>query len=740
MSYIGAPYNFVPLPGNAIEANLPPNASLYQEGLCSGYIDCTLTTLTPLYIRSSLTQLEYEEAVEQERGKDQEERKAKPKTAFFSPGGDLRIPGSSLRGMIRTLVEIVANSYVEDVSRGRLFFRGVGGQVAQSMVGLYRKRMVLEGDLRTIQVGYMVKQGSAYSIYPAKILPTYETDFFRVQNGTLSRLFNHTSGPPQWRREKVWYLPPSSSEDRVVKQVQLQENFTPGSADIGWLKGWVIASGYIPKKNKNWLITEPDFTQKPLLVLDEDLLSYRDSGGITPANRWLSVLPEKTDFENALPCFYVKEDTKVTFGHTAYFRLPYDTTPYQAVPEELRNREKNLDLVSSLFGTAAGERNGAAGRVFFEDAFLTSPNTSEQSLWATVETPLILSNPKPTTFQHYLEQPNSARQTNEIERKRNLKHWGSDTVQIRGYKLYWHRRENEQDTYWINTGTIKDKDTQHTSIRPIKSEVSFKLRLRYENLNPVELGVLLTVLQLPDNCAHKLGMGKPLGMGSIRLSNFEVCVINRRERYRKLFTSDNSGWEIQTRLLSSNELQEYKKKFAGWVLNKKCEPDELWRNPRMQELQALLTFEGKPHFKDTRYMEIEHREEGNQGWKINEYKDRPLLPYPTRIINRVTGKVESAVTNILPRESTNKPTPPFLGVPAAITGNPQIQQLLVEINQTTGSAIRSLANGWWGQARSQPREVRTLLATTIKKKLVEAGILEKWQDRPWVQEIIAGAE
>src|SRR5579871_4122049 len=80
-----APYNFVPLPDQARVADAsPPPANMYHPERLSGYIDCTITPLTPLYIRSTLTQEEYTARAQRQRNNLPEERThAKPD--FFSP-------------------------------------------------------------------------------------------------------------------------------------------------------------------------------------------------------------------------------------------------------------------------------------------------------------------------------------------------------------------------------------------------------------------------------------------------------------------------------------------------------------------------------------------------------------------------------------------------------------------------------------------------------------------------------
>ena len=57
-------------------------------------------------------------------------KRRKQNPDFFSPGGIPRIPGSSLRGMIRNLVEIVSYSKMEFAEDKNLFYRFIGDKLS----------------------------------------------------------------------------------------------------------------------------------------------------------------------------------------------------------------------------------------------------------------------------------------------------------------------------------------------------------------------------------------------------------------------------------------------------------------------------------------------------------------------------------------------------------------------------------------------------------------------------------
>lgn len=635
-----APYNFVALPDKVkIAPQKPPTFDVYHSDKLSGYFECTLKTKTPLYIRNTLTEEMYLEREEGQTLDDEAEAN------FFQPGGKVRLPGSSLRGMIRTLVEIMSNAQFLNYSDAQLFYRAVGGRTAQTIVQKYRNRLTHTGQ-NAAQGGYMVKENGIYYIYPAEALGGYTfyqifTD--RANAVVRSEYTKRIRGKehPEWGRKEIWFkLPPTSRGTKpLIQEIKGKNEPKPGD---GWYAGWAIISGAIPGKKRSWIIpARPNNSQQtPIEVPIEDIQAYRDGGGITPEikDKDFSILPEA---DEEWPCFFIewidlKGQRRVSFGHTGYFRLPYENQPSNLLKTQLPGLpETELDLAQAIFGTAAGHKAGKAGRVYFEDAF----PEGEANLETTEPvSPKILSGPKATTFQHYLDQSEAENYSSSVERMRNLSFWDSPGAQIRGYKLYWHQnnpnwQETDQDR--INSAT-----TQYTKIKPLAAGNTFKFRVRFDNLSEIELGALAAALQLPKGCAHKLGMGKPLGLGSVEV-DAKLVIIDRFSRYSSLFDKLNQNGEANWQTGIGNQVKDivfYQNKFANWLDKGKTLTD-LWNEPnaRWQDLKALLSFENGLLAIQTSYMKIED-ENG-----VNEYKERPILPRAFRIWQAAQSNPEVAV-------------------------------------------------------------------------------------------------
>jgi len=574
--YVGAPYNFIPLNKIVVPGEELLDFARYQPDRYTGYLDCTLKTLTPLYIRDTLNKDELERKLESNKNPN-----------FFGPGGRLRIPGSSLRGMVRNLVEITSWSKFQNYDdRKILFYRGLAD--TSSLQAEYKKNMSFEitkGEKPryNFKAGYIHKSGIKYYIIPASVID------------------GKTCNPVMKDPKKT--LPEFSYYE--------QDN------------GYLVVSGNMFNKKHNWLINMPDYEATLIELREEDIENYQsdvnrytakikdERGQSIPDGqrydgdlfRMLRVSGEK----NLVPCFYVQwidsqGQKSVSFGHTGYFRLAYKKT----IGEHITQHPKvECDIAEMIFGKV-GE---FATRVFFEDALLEEEK-GDECLEET--SPKILSGPKPTTFQHYLDPDDSDAKI--------PRHWNDSTL-IRGYKMYWHRKNPN----WREKQIVRD--TQHTIIKPVKEETKFTFRIRFENLTTIELGALLFALQLREGCCHKLGMGKPLGLGSVEITT-KLIISNREERYQSLFSDES--WVLAEEVQDTSS---FKKEFEKYILEKIQEErqgaKDLWETPRLQELRAMLDWKNVKQEKwldRTRYMELKHSV--NQ----NEFKARRVLPQPTKIV------------------------------------------------------------------------------------------------------------
>ncbi|MEG3892175.1 TIGR03986 family CRISPR-associated RAMP protein [Microcoleus sp. Z1_A1] len=680
-----APYNFVELPDKVVEAEVPlPDGDRYHPDYHTGRIECTLTTESPLYIRCGMTPanfIKYSEIpekylkppkdVREKQKKQWEEDKkqweAERKTVlapFFTYRTDLipSVPGSSLRGMLRTLVEIVSFSKLDRVSdEHRLFFRAVAANKTKESWGEeYNKYVAPE----KIKAGYIKKDSEGWYIQPANTEQGATFCWVRETSLNLPKFknFNDDKYEPQY--VSVSYRSVAVDNTDRAKRLFAHNVELP---DTHPKKGVLVTSGNMkqgnepsPRRNHcvvfECLVFEASSTSPKLRLNEKAIEHYRnaltDFQKESPFDKDWGVLKEK---ENA-PIFYCLPEKGKNivcfFGQSPNFRIPYSpegnghaTTVVDFLPKDLR-KLASIDIAEAIFGWVKKETKDEklpkdfdkqrAGRVFVTDALYQS---SQNSIWYESEplTPQILSEPKPSYFPHYLVQPNVD--------KSELKHYASQPVietVIRGHKLYWHK--GSAPDFKLPTpkkviGSPKQvSDTQTTLIKPINKGVSFKFYIHFENLSKVELGALLWVLDIAqeDRYRLKLGMGKPLGLGAVKIEH-KLYVSDHKKRYTQLFSDSSNKWETAESLENDPY---YKQCFENYMLEQLKQTGKFDELGRIQILLAMLSWPGPQDVELTsRYMEIERditkshigKRVKSTDKTVNEYKERPVLPTPLQV-------------------------------------------------------------------------------------------------------------
>lgn len=595
-----APYNFVPLPEKVVlavgEAKDLPDHDTYadEKYLHTGYFAVKLTTRSPLYVRCPLRREEFDL---EEQDKDRNGREINKQTRFsdrikntphFFYTRDAKqpvIPGSSLRGMLRNLLEIVSYSKMQGIqNKPNIFYRAVAADRYDPLTRIYKE------TIRKVETGYLLKKDGDWYVQPAK-RPDMDSDlkeqsFLKVKESEILAgnvpgflRFNHQEYIPQYHRVSFDALICYNDEQRAYVTVT-----SIGSADAGYKHlGVLVCSGNMLTGNegseslrkRHTLVLEADKKQLPIKISQQTITDYQDA---------LTLFQQEAPFDKTMGClregnpiFYIRDHEEVVFfGHTPNFRLPAvfkskkkANTPLDFVPEQL-NRPEDIGYAEALFGHTLTRRDldnmkkrklpipeqgsktlACASRISVTDAILTEAPTG---LWFSggPVTPTILATPKPTPFQHYLVQTSNS--------KPAMKHYGSSTPEetvIRGHKLYWHQgnRKVEDLKPEPNSpnvdghGKIDPTSTQHTQFKPVNSGVTFTFYVHFENLSDDELGALCwTLYPLGDEgimqdesrgYCHSLGMGKPLGMGAVIL-NATLHLSDRRLRYSSLF--EGNGW------------------------------------------------------------------------------------------------------------------------------------------------------------------------------------------------------
>lgn len=613
-----APYNFIPLNEKVItvEESEIPAFNTYKG--YDGYLDLEITAQSPIYIRRNLKPEELKK--EEKFGHNNKSNEAiefkNSLSGFNRPANAAyRIPGSSLRGMVRTMYEVVTYSKMTMLDDHKLYYRSFAdasselqkeysSRMIDNVRGAYRAK-VSAGFLRKVRQDYEISEASSFhrveeSLVLAKGIISEKMKFNRNYNDLIKRSYFKIVC---FKADKETNHQHSEGQLFYSKVTEITKFTEP--IPEGYHKGWLVLTGWVPSrregKHMHWVISEP--TTNKYTVPRDLVEDYRKD-----VNRKGTNLLEKTDREQ-IPCFYIIENSQVkAFGHTGMFRMVYDKSTGDLRPQA--HKSNDLDMTEAVFGRIT-DKDIRPGRVFFEDALCIEARETEAAQY-----PKILSGPKPSTFQHYLQQANN--QIRLIKGKPvGLKNYNSDGARLAGHKFYWHRN---RDNWIAEDQEVRQHRTQYTRIHPLDTGSVFGGRIRFMNLSPEELGALLFVLNLPDGCCHKLGMAKPLGLGSVRIKA-SLCLIDRNKRYTDLLSLG----------IQEDDGAAFVQAFVDMLRTKlKMNQDNPWNSDRLKELKRMLDFTHKPHHDKTRYMEIERgKAPGIKG--DNEYKNRPILKKPSQI-------------------------------------------------------------------------------------------------------------
>ncbi|RCK78249.1 MAG: DUF324 domain-containing protein [Candidatus Ozemobacter sibiricus] len=685
-----APYNFIRLPRKVFwvtegiataHGPLKPweHHDEFLPGTHSGWIDLEITALTPLFIRGPVARRAH--------GWDAREARLRGEP-FLDSSGRPVIPGSSLRGMIRTLVEILGFARVQPVTRQKPFFRTVD---VSRLGRAYRQRMV-QGATKP-QGGYLERRGSDWCIAPCQVA--------RVERTLLEKMgvtFSDRNYKPSWKfqHRKVWV----KVERNVVETLSFNQRREPG-----WSEGTLVLTGNSPRKKHEFVFYgQPG---EPVAIPETLWERFHDDDQITqwqqqafPRNEPKGAhRPAAGALREGEPVFFLCRPDEVDpeanphglvfFGRAQMFRLPYDCSPYDLLPEE--HKAAGLDLAEAMFGRVAGQKTDGPtlkGRVVFADAVAIGDHRE----WLDpVLVPNILSSPKPTCFPHYLVQDSSAPD----QLRTYLR---EDGAEVRGHKLYWHRSlpagqvaAADQQALLKDLSSNCPQNTQHCLMRPVKKDVRFRGRIRFSNLTDLELGALLAAVRLPPECAHKIGMAKPLGFGSIRVTP-TLTLIDRSRRYE--------AWNDEG--AKSADPQSFIERFAEAMLahaRKAGEPmvpekRGLESIERLSDLYLMLNWQSRPAWEKTATMPLQ------------EFRERKVLPSPLMVATekpRCPQPPPSLPTPAREPPSSMRSPPPV---------QPQKQVSQLQKGKTIKGQLQRDAQGQWVSVF--PSETTSAIITNAK--------------------------
>lgn len=534
------PYNFVPLSGDApkrLDFSTTDNMESDNQELLTGKIEYTIETLTPLFIPNTSNDKAFDVHAQKEDGKSyhhsydffsyddisEDYGKKYHENDYHQPV----IPGSEIRGAVRSVFETFTNSCLSSVDTD---------------VKLSKRTP------ETFKAGVLVREGEIYNLYPA-IDCIYRCD--EIPSNKWGKKYyknvkdeNGNSVPDGHR---IYFSKINRGQAKPIAEgLTLHKGETEGylmkgeaGPDMGNNKKAEKHNAHIFEKNSkpcvSWNVTEYKDTEARLNAI---IKIYQDNAGSKIyeeyENTWKAF---KKGMVDAIPVYYSAIDSIYYLSPACITREVYKAT----MSELLGNHKpcvssKELCPACALFGTVQSELK-VASKIRFSDAYVGKVKNNKD-YYLDIVSIQELSAPKLSSTEFYLKRPQATGVMNWTYDYYVVRKNGGDveaklyTPTIAGRKFYWH--SNNLGDKVINDAKMKpDKEEnkvinteRNRTIRPVKSGEIFQGELYFEGITHEQLQQLVAIMNLSsyntkdDSSARyaiKLGSAKPLGLGSVSL-------------------------------------------------------------------------------------------------------------------------------------------------------------------------------------------------------------------------------
>ncbi len=579
------PYNFVPAPPRDISHpelgdHPPAGHDRYHDDLWSGRIAVKLTTVTPLLIVDAAKSELYENDIKRDH---------KIFPVRIGVDGKPYLPPTSIKGMLRSAFEAITNSRfaVFEKHHDRLAYRMAakigpiparvekryGRDVLRVMkaglIGYAGKLPRYEEHSRQKDKGEISK--GAASTYPDGTLPVHGAPVWvQLDRGRVMKIERR---PDEQSPTGVWTKGWACVTGPNISKKRYERVFLEGSNDP------VIP---IDERHRN-LWRELIQNYQDTHVRDLELRRKRNER----PDEYLGDEPGKTGWSRHI---YDKSELELREGTLCYVefvansanqiaalipvtisRRLYSASPADLLPESLKPAPAidHLSPAERVFGWVNQKGAGAyRGNVRIGPVKCVS-ETPVKSFEDGGLPLAILGQPKPQQARFYVAQSKQG----EAQPSGTFKEQAGYLLNkgLRARKVYPHHAQLPE-SYWVNpvedrtqradsgffqeyrrphepviefgraklnqdkTGfelkpgnDAEQRDDQNRSIKGwVRPLTDFEFEVEVTNLSEVELGALLWLLSLPEDCFHRLGGGKPLGFGSVRLT----ANLNKSELHR----------------------------------------------------------------------------------------------------------------------------------------------------------------------------------------------------------------
>lgn len=574
---ITAPYNFVPLNKEIFYPYWSEQVSHdvpFSNGE-SGEIEITITAKSPIFIRNH---------------SDDKEKPSSEFCHFINENGakEFYIPGSSVKGMIRSVLEILSFSKmkVDEKSLGQYF--GVRDMTDKKMDTLVGKANGVTND-KSFGYGILNRANNGY------LLEDYGNKIRLILQRDLKSKFNKYDGFQKDVSKKYAKVQPFTTikvepdPNNNPQKRGFFDKYTVVTNDNGE-EGELFFGGHFGKKHYEFVLLKSDKQRmsKTFNFASDDTIIQKFKTVYFDNQEKDNYVGNFWRGKDKIPVFYLKSNdgSIQQIGLTQLFKVAYEKNFLEALCQNIDNSK--LDLSEIIFGTE-NNKYALKGRVYFGHLKCITPNLEPMDM---VEQ--VLGSPRPTYYPNYINQTGK---DGKVLKYNTL--MDADTV-ISGWKRYPLQPIVQSYPLPKNADGKINHDVT-TRFKPLLSATEFKGKIRFHNLKKCEIGALLSAITFhgqSEKYMHNIGMAKPLGYGKIDIQlTFKNLKYSQKE-YLNAFENE-----------ISKEIKDWKK------------------SPQLTELFAMASIDTKPSDK-LRYQLLENsnpKEEysttNKQGKKVYENND-----------------------------------------------------------------------------------------------------------------------
>lgn len=591
---VSAPYNFVPLSNRVCTAGSladdladAPSQDTPIDGGLSGCLDFELTCEGPLLIGGADDQTHVGDSQDVIR-------------FLHTPGENGRpvIPGSSLRGMLRNVIEIASFSRMGLVDNLRVGVRDLDARLD------YGNRLVdgkpAQGYEPRSRAGFLRIDGGQLSLRPCRYARIDHSDLNRMASGFRAAVAAAVNDPktdnPLAHQVADIYVSKGGKISNVTlwvqDEAQKHEHSVPlryrRAADTERTAGRIATRGMpdglapaCPHKG------EIVFTGQPGPNKHMEFFFFAREAEAIPVEpqSWTAFIAVHEEQEKTSPTWLRAKSILDAGGEIPVFFLP--GTPEKPVMQlglammfklaadfDIHNMIRHTnpdhvdagsdDLATRIFGKVAkvvapegdepARTEGYRTRVSFGWAKIVGQ--PDKDYREQVHKKVVQAKPKPSFTPSYVRQrdftdpsgtsllswevPKLKGGTRKVKAQyRSYMEWNGQGDEIRGWKRYPAQPETPAGQLPVGT------DTTASDLCPIVSTGTEPLRfigtIRFHNLHEIELGALVWALGWGGNAGlrHALGRGKPFGWGQVK---FKFDLTETLATARTAFETAMESW------------------------------------------------------------------------------------------------------------------------------------------------------------------------------------------------------